>query len=162
MDHHIQPIIVHIPTNQTLSETPSASTISLYRRIVGFPPITDPRTIQQREHVVKTIYTQLTQKDISAIALTGIGGAGKSTLAALLFRYAEEQRARHIGPFVSETLWLTVDPTVTFTDLVGNLFEALGKPIPDLSNLAPHNQALTLFKALNTTDKPRLIIFDQF
>lgn len=160
--HHIQPIIVHIPMHQALIETLSTPTISLYRRIVGFPPITDPRTIQQREHVVKTIYTQLTKKDISAIALTGIGGAGKSTLAALLYQYAEEQRARQSEPFKSETLWLTVDPTVSFTDLVGNLFEALGRPIPDLRNLAPHNQALMLFNALNTTDEPRLIIFDQF
>ena len=159
---HIQPIIVHIPTNQTLTETLSKPTISLYRRIVGYPPITDPRTIQQREHVVETVYTWLTQEDISALALTGIGGAGKSTLAALLFRYAEERRARHIGPFASETLWMTIDPTVSFTDLVGNLFEALGRPIPDLRNLAPHNQALMLFNALNTTDEPRLIIFDQF
>src|SRR5205823_4297909 len=44
----------------------------------------------------------------------------------------------------------------------GNLFEALRKPMPDLSNLAPQNQAVTLFHALNTTDQPRLIILDQF
>src|SRR5205085_9474147 len=56
----------------------------------------------------------------------------------------------------------TLDSAVTFTDLAGNLFEALGKPLPDLSNLAPQNQAVALFNALNTTDKPRLIILDQF
>ncbi len=144
-----------------LGETALPSQTS-YRRIVGFPPLTDPRAIQQREQVVKAVYTQLTQPNITALALTGIGGAGKSTLAALMYRYTEEQRAKHTGPFLSETLWLTVDPTVTFADLMGNIFEALGKTIPQLSNLAPHNQAVILFNALNTTDKPRLIIFDQF
>ena len=133
-----------------------------YRRIVGFPPLSDPRAIQQREQVVKAVYTQLTQTNITALALTGIGGAGKSTIAALVYRYTEEQRAMHTSPFLAETLWLIVDSTVTFADLIGNIFEALSKPIPQLSNLAPHNQAVTLFNALNTTDQPRLIILDQF
>ena len=47
-------------------------------------------------------------------------------------------------------------------DLAGNLCEALGKPIPDLSSLSPQHQTYTLFNALNTVDKPRLIILDQF
>jgi len=162
VSHQIQPFIAHIPISQALSAPSSAPTTPLYRRITGLPPLTNPRTIQQREHVVKAVYLRLMQTDITAIALTGIGGAGKSTLAALLYQHAEEQRMMHTSQFLSETLWLTIDPTVTFTDLVGNLFEALGKPLPDLSNLAPQNQALTLFNALNTTGKPRLIILDQF
>src|SRR5207302_599584 len=97
-----------------------------HRGIIGIPPPTDPRTIQQREHLVKEIYTKLIQPGITAIALTGIGGVGKSTLAALVYRYAEEQRFANNAPFQAEYLWLTVDPAVTFADLVGNLFEALG------------------------------------
>lgn len=34
--------------------------------------------------------------------------------------------------------------------------------MPDLGNLAPQNQAVALFNALNSTNKPRLIILDQF
>jgi hypothetical protein len=45
-----------------------------HRGIVGLPPPTDPRTIQQRQHVVKEVYTKLTQPGVTAIALTGIGG----------------------------------------------------------------------------------------
>src|SRR5207244_11076858 len=93
---------------------------------------------------------------------TCIGGGGKSTLAARVYRYAAQQRQIHISPFLAETLWLTIDPAVTFADLAGNLFEALGKPLPDLGSLAPQNQAVALFNALNTTENLRLMILDQF
>ena len=115
-----------------------------HRGIVGLPPPTNPRTIQQREQAVREVYTKLIQQDITAIALTGIAGVGKSTLAALIYRYVEEQRQTHTSPFQAETLWLTIDPAVTFADLAGNLFEALDKPLPDLGNLAPQNQAVIL------------------
>src|SRR6185312_4701587 len=154
------PIIIQVPSTHILSPLPLSH--SSYRGIVGLPPPTDPRTIQQREDLVKDIYNRLTQPGITALALTGIGGAGKSTLAALVYHYAKEQRRTNNTPFQSDTVWLTVDPVVTFADMAGNLFEALGKTLPDLSNLAPQNQALALFNALNTTDKPRLIILDQF
>jgi tetratricopeptide (TPR) repeat protein len=149
-------IAMALPTASPSSTKPS------HRGIFGLPPPTDSRTIQQRERVVKEVYTQVTQPDITAIALTGIGGAGKSTLAALIYRYAEEQRQMHSSPFLAETLWLTVDQATTFADLVGNLLEALGKPLPDLSHLAPQNQAVALFNSLNATDKPCLVILDQF
>lgn len=133
-----------------------------YCRIGGFPPLTDSRAIQQREPVVKAVYAQLTRPNTTAVALTGMGGMGKSTLAALVYRYAEEQRKMHKGPFAAETLWLTVEATVTFADLLGNICEALGKPLLPLNNVAPQSQAVALFTTLNSTKKPRLIIFDQF
>jgi tetratricopeptide (TPR) repeat protein len=146
----------------SLSQTLPIIVQPIHRGILGIPPPTDPRTIQQRQHIVKEVYMKLTQSGVAAIALTGIGGVGKSTLAALVYRFAEEQRSTHNAPFLSEALWLTVDPAVTFADLAGNLFEALGKPLPDLGNLAPQNQAVALFHLLDMTDKPRLIILDQF
>ena len=156
------PIIVQLPTTQPLPPQSPPQEKASHRGIVGLPPPTDPRTIQQREHVVKDVYSKLTRPGITAIALTGIGGVGKSTLAALIYRYAEEQRLAHNEPFLAEALWLTVDPAVTFADLAGNLFEAIGKSLPDLSNLAPQNQAVALFNALNATEKARLVILDQF
>ena len=135
---------------------------STSRGIVGFPPLTDPKTIQQRKSVVEDVYGRLTQPDISAIVLTGIGGVGKSTLAALVYRYAQEQHNNGSGPFAAEPLWLTIDPAVTFADIAGNICTALGKPIPDFGNLALQNQAAALFNALKTADKPRLIVLDQF
>ncbi len=64
------------------------------RGIVGFPPPTDPRTIQQREQAVRDIYGKLIQPSISAVVLTGIGGQGKSTLAALVYRYRRNAAAQ--------------------------------------------------------------------
>jgi tetratricopeptide (TPR) repeat protein len=141
---------------------PAATPAFSYRGIAGVPPPTDPKTIQQREKVVKEVYGRLSQPDITAIALTGIGGIGKSTLAALIYRYAEDQRQAGNGPFSAETLWLTVNPAVTMTDLAGTLVEALGKPMLDLGTLSPQNQAAALFNALNMVDKSRLIVMDQF
>jgi tetratricopeptide (TPR) repeat protein len=134
----------------------------VYRGIMGVPPPTDPRTIQQREAVVKDIFAKLTQPDITAFVLTGIGGVGKSTLAALVYRYAEEQRHAGQGLFTSEAVWLNIDSAVRFADLAGNLFEVLGKPLPDFTNLSLQHQAMALFNVLNASDQHRLVILDQF
>jgi len=155
-------IILQVPTTQPLPPALMAPDKAAFRGILGFPPPTDSRTIQQRERVVKEVYANLTQPDITAIALTGIGGVGKSTLAALIHRYAEEQRRDGNGPFTANALWLRIDPTVTMTDLAGTLLEALGKPMLDLGDLTPQNLAVALFNALNTTEEARLIVLDQF
>src|SRR6266516_2691735 len=91
------------------------------RSLIDFLPLTDPRTIQQREEAVKDIYTKLTQPDMTALVLTGIGGLGKSTLAALVYRYAEEQRRAEKEPFAAEALWLTIEPAVTMVDVAATL-----------------------------------------
>lgn len=153
------PIIVHVPMAQPAPVADKAA----YLSILGLPPPTDSRTIQQREKVVKEVYARLSQPDITAIVLTGIGGVGKSTLAALIYRYAQEQRG--VGSealFTAEALWLRIDPAVTMTDLAGTLFEALGRPMLDFGNLTPQNLAVALFNALNTTEQPRLVVLDQF
>ncbi len=155
-------IIVHVPTTQPLPPALMASEKAAFRGILGFPPLTDSRTIEQREKVVKEVYVNLIQPDITAIVLTGIGGVGKSTLAALIHRYAEERRRTGSGPFTASALWLRIDPAVTMTDLAGTLFEALGKSMPDLGDLTPQNLAVALFNALNTTEQARLIVLDQF
>ncbi len=133
-----------------------------YRGIMGVPPPTDPRTIQQREKTVIDIYEKLTQSNITVVVLTGIGGVGKSILAALVYRYAEERRRIGNRPFTAEPVWLNIDPAVTFADLAGNLFEVFGKPLPDFTNLSLQHQAMALFNVLNTADQPRLVILDQF
>ncbi len=134
----------------------------LLSRHYGLPPPTDARAIQQRTQAVEEIYTQLSQPDITALVLTGIGGAGKSTLAALVYEYAEKQRRKGAGIFQDTPVWLTVNESVTMADLAGTLSEALGKPIPDVGNLPPARQAVALFNALDNVDRPRLIVIDQF
>ncbi len=130
--------------------------------IIGNPPSTDPNTIEQLERTVEKIYRRLTQPDTTAIVLAGIPGVGKSTLASLIYRYAEEQRRAGKEPFHSETLWLQLNDDTTLADLIATIFTALGKPVPDFSKLAPQNQAVILFSAINTAENARLIILDQF
>jgi ABC-type transport system involved in cytochrome bd biosynthesis fused ATPase/permease subunit len=78
-------IIVQVPTVQLPPQV-----VASYRGIVSIHPPTDPQTIQQREKAVEEIYTELLQPNITAIVLTGIGGVGKSTLAALVYDYTEK------------------------------------------------------------------------
>lgn len=158
----IPQIIVQVPSPHLSPPQSPPPDKATYRGIVGFPPPVDSQKIQQREHLVKEVYTKLTQPDITAIALTGIAGAGKSTLAALVYQYAEEQRQTGNGPFAARPIWLMVNDSVTMVDLAGTLLDILDKPLPDFGDLSPHNQAAALFNAVNTTERPRLIILDQF
>jgi tetratricopeptide (TPR) repeat protein len=159
-------IIVHVPPQvyAPAEGTPRSGPLGKpsYRGILGFPPPTDPRTIQQRENAVRELFASLCEPHISAIVLTGIGGVGKSTLAALTYRYAEEQRESGNGPFAASAVWLSVDSAVTMADLAGNLFDIFGKPLPDFSALSLQHQAMALFNVLNSADQPRLVILDQF
>lgn len=116
-----QPTFVIHPSILSQPTPPAPIEKAAHRGIAGLPLLTDARTIQQREHVVREVYAKLIQDDITAIALTGIGGAGKSTLAALIYRYTEEHRQTSNNPFLAETVWLTIDPAVTFADLAGGI-----------------------------------------
>lgn len=133
-----------------------------FRGIVGFLPPTDTRTIQQRTVEVEEVYTELTRPDVTAIVLTGISGVGKSTLAALIYQHSEALRAIGTGFFQDEPIWLTINFDTTMVDVVGTIFEKLGLPLPDLDQQSPHYQASELFNTLNSVDKSRLIVLDQF
>lgn len=154
--HHI--IVQPHPTS-TL-QTPERKTA--FRGIVGFLPLTDTRTIGQRTKCVEETYTKLTQPDVTAVVLTGISGVGKSTLAALVYRRAEALREGDTGHFQGEPIWLTINFDTVWIDVVGTIFEKLGLPVPELDQLSPQSQANELFNALNSVDKARLIVLDQF
>src|SRR5579863_77827 len=65
--------------------------------------------IQKREKNVREIYAQLVEPAVSAVALCGIGGVGKSTLASLVFDYAEAERKAGRGPFAGEPVLLRLN-----------------------------------------------------
>ncbi|HYT44868.1 MAG TPA: TIR domain-containing protein, partial [Methylomirabilota bacterium] len=154
-----EPIFLH----SALASLPPPSTAPpSFQDIAGMPPPTNVKTIQQREKIVEYIYSLVANPDITFIALTGIGGVGKSTLAALVHEYAEKQRRSGTGRLTGESIWLEIQPNSTLVDVAGNLFQALGKPMPDFNHLSPYNQATELCRALNTADNPSLIILDQF
>lgn len=159
----LPPIIVQMHPAEVLPVAPAAKDEqAAYRGIMGVPPPTNPRTIQQREPAVREVYQLLTQPGASAVVLTGIGGVGKSTLAALVYSYAEAQRQAGQGPFTRPAIWLNIDSAVTMADLAGNLCEIFARPVPDFSTLSFQNQALALCNILNTPDECRLLVLDQF
>jgi len=141
---------------------PSATPAFSYRGIAGVPPPTEQSTIQQRMQLVEAIYTKLTQPGMNALALTGIGGVGKSTLAALLFRYAQTPPSTGTRFFQAPPLWLSIDQAATVADVIGTIFQRLDKPLTVLDNLSPTGQVEALFTLLDTLALPRLIVLDQF
>src|SRR5712692_9990996 len=87
--------------------TPFSS--SMYHDLTGTPPPTDAESIQQRKTVVEEVYALLIQPHISSVVLTGIGGIGKSTLAALVSQYSEKRPIASTCPFAGEGHWLTMN-----------------------------------------------------
>jgi hypothetical protein len=66
------PIIIQLPGIQTAplpQSSPPAKNVN-YRGIIGLPPPTEPKTIQQRVKDVHKVYTLLTQPDVTALVLT--------------------------------------------------------------------------------------------
>lgn len=155
------PIVSHLPFNESPHVPMLTKEKISYRSIEGTIPPTDSRTVVQREKLVRELYRRLTKADTTAIVLTGMAGVGKSTLAALIYRFVKRQ---HLGSsyFTAKPLWFTIDTDTTMAELAGNIFQALGKPTPDFRSMTPHSQAAAFFKLLNTTERPRLIVLDQF
>src|SRR5437660_513433 len=98
---------------------------SSYRSILGTPPPTDPSVIQQRTTLVEAITIKLTQPNLNALVLTGIGGVGKSTLAALVHNAVEAQCQQTTSPFAASPLWVKIDASTTFADIMGTIYQAL-------------------------------------
>ena len=146
-------------TMQFFQAAPSSS--MAYRGIRGVPPLTDKSAIEQRTSLVEAILTKLTQPYLNALILAGIGGVGKSTLASLIYHHVRMQQEAGCSPFLDPPLWLQVDAPTTFADIMGTLYQALEKPLPDLKTLSPANLAHALCSLLGMAPA-RLIVLDQF
>jgi len=138
------------------------SPINSYRTLSAILPNATSKVIVQREQAVKEVYEQIILPDATAVVLTGIGGVGKSTLASLVSYYAERLRQQGMGFFTAPVLWLQIVASATIEDIIATIYEADAKPVPDLGHLAPADQVRHLFSLLNTNEKSRLIILDQF
>jgi len=80
---------------------PQSAFSTAYREIAGLPPPTDQQFIEQRIPLVEAIIARLLQPNLNALVLTGMGGVGKSTLAALLYRHVQSQQERNAGSFAA-------------------------------------------------------------
>ncbi len=133
-----------------------------HNSIVLSPPSCSPGTYLQRVDLVEKIYHQLVLSEVNALVLTGMGGLGKSTLAALLYQYTEQQRLAGPGPFTQKTLWLQIQASTTIVDLIDVLRHVEGQTPPDVGKFAAQDMAGELFKLLNPSNGPYLIVLDQF
>ncbi len=131
-----------------------------YRQLIKQPVL--PRFTLKREQIVDEIYDHLTSPEVTALVLTGIGGSGKTTLATQIYQYAHERLLAGEGSFADEPLWLSIDATATLEDIVGSLCEALGRPLPYFQGCTADDLAVELFNLFHTTERPRLIVFDEF
>ena len=131
------------------------------RDLTSFPPDTNPEEIYQRERVVEQLSQMLMRPKTTAVALTGIGGVGKSTLAAVTFHHLEKIRLANKGMFKGESLWLMIDENVTLAEIIDPVFKTLKRPFYG-HKASPANQVKQFIEALKGTDQPTLIVLDQF
>src|SRR5579859_4431892 len=102
---------------QPSSMAPSPSSLFTFEIDASTPPPVDAAVIMQRADEVNTIQRMLTEAQTSAVMLIGSAGAGKSTLAALLFHRL--LLAQQTGLAVPRYLiWLTIGKYTTIPDLL--------------------------------------------
>ncbi len=132
--------------------------VKTYHQIVGVPPSTNSKVIQEREKVVKEVYALLSHPNTSVVALTGLAGTGKSTLAAMICSYINKHAD---NLFVAKPLWLSIKSDTTLSDLIATIFKSLGRPLPSIDSMSAGNHAKLLFEAMNSSRNTVFVILDQ-
>jgi len=125
------------------------------------PPPTDPQTIMQRADEVNTIQRMLSDAQTSAVILIGNPGAGKSTLAALLYNRLLLSKQQGL-PAPHHLIWLGIGTYTTLPDLFAAILAGLNMPNSGFFLLKPDQQAGVLLQALRRPQENALIVLDQF
>lgn len=125
------------------------------------PPPLDTQTIMQRADEVNTIQRMLNDAQTNAVVLTGDPGAGKSTLAALV--YNRLQLAKQSGSqWPHYLVWLGISPYTTVPDMIAAILSAVNMKDPGFFLLKPEQQISTLLRALRRSKENALVVLDQF
>lgn len=125
------------------------------------PPPTDPQMTMQRADEINTVQLMLNDGRTSSVVLIGSPGAGKSTLAALI--YQRLQLAKQQGMLAPHHLvWLTLDSYTTLPDLIATILNGIGIHEPGLFLLKPEQQISILLRTLRRPQENALIVLDQF
>ena len=125
------------------------------------PPPPDPQMTMQRVDEINTIQLMLNDGHTSTVALIGSPGAGKSTLAALI--YQRLQLAKQQGLLAPRHLvWLTLDSYTTLPDLIAAILNGVGVHEPGLFLLKPEQQISILLRTLRRPQENALVVLDQF
>src|SRR6266849_121710 len=100
---------------------PHVSRLSIYSIV---PPLTDPRIVLQRADEVGIAFRMVGDAQISTLVFTGDPGAGKSTLAAILYRGLESAaQAGQVG--WRHFVWLSIGPNVTLPDVIAAVLSSV-------------------------------------
>lgn len=125
------------------------------------PPVTDPPGVLQRADEVSTILRMLVDAQTSTLALTGDPGAGKSTLAALLYRHLEAAARAGQVP-TRHFAWLSLGPNATLPDVIAAILGRIGVARPDFFMSRPEEQISLLMQALCRPQESAFVVLDQF
>ncbi len=125
------------------------------------PPPTDPRIVLQRTDEVNSVLRILSDARISTVVLTGDPGAGKSMLAALLYRRLEaavqagQASIRHFA-------WLSLGPNATLPDVIAAVLGSIDMIDSDFFMRKPEEQISLLEQALCRPHESTFVVLDQF
>lgn len=108
---------------------PHVSRLSIYSIV---PPLTDPRIVLQRADEVGIAFRMVGDAQTSTLVFTGDPGAGKSTLAAILYRGLESAaQAGQVG--WRHFVWLSIGPNVTLPDVIAAVLSSVN--VTDVSGV---------------------------
>ena len=125
------------------------------------PPPSEGGLVMQRADEVNTALSLLNRPQISTLVLSGDAGAGKSTLAALLYRRLQAV-ARNGQAAPRHMVWLGLGPHTTLPDAIAAILSALHASDPAFFFLKPEQQISLLLLALRRPQEAALIVFDSF
>src|SRR5437762_11071476 len=135
-----------------MHQSPYILRSSIYSTI---PPLTDPHIVLQRADEVSTALRMLNDTQISTLVLTGDAGAGKSTLAALLYRRLEMTIQAGQAP-MQHLAWLSLGSNTTLPDVIAEILreiERVDEASSDFFTQKPEEQIGFLVRALCRPDE---------
>jgi tetratricopeptide (TPR) repeat protein len=139
-------------------QPPHIFRLSIHARV---PPLTDPRTVLQRTDEVNSVLRILSNARISTVVLTGDPGAGKSTLAALLYRRLEAAVQTGQAP-IRHFVWLSLGPNATLPDVIAAILGRIDMIGSDFFIHKSQEQISLLEQVLRRPYESTFVVLDQF
>ncbi len=104
-----------------MHQSPYILKSSIYSKV---PPLTDPRIVLQRADEINTAFRMLGDAQTSTLVLIGDAGAGKSMLAALLYRRIEMAIWAGQAP-IRHLVWLSLGSNATLPDVIAAILSEI-------------------------------------